>query len=193
MSEFLESLPALQKVYFISAIVGGTGFVVMTAIQFLGADLELDGDASGDVGMDTSGTADVSFKLLSVHGLTAFSMIFGLAGLSLTREFGTTWFESLVGATLAGSATVWILKKLFAFFVGLKSSGTTNMNRAINEQGTVYMQIPSDGVGKVQLPVQGRLQTLDAVSADHQELSTGTRVQVVEIISGDTLKVKKAD
>ena len=67
------------------------------------------------------------------------------------------------------------------------------MNRAINEQGTVYMQIPSDGVGKVQLPVQGRLQTLDAVSADHQELSTGTRVQVVEIISGDTLKVRKAD
>ena len=193
MTEFLESLPALQKVYFISAIVGGTGFVVMTAMQFLGADLELDGDVGGDAGLDTSGTADVSFKLLSVHGLTAFSMIFGLAGLSLTREFGTTWFESLIGATAAGSATVWILKKLFAFFVGLKSSGTTDMNRAINEQGTVYMQIPAEGVGKVQLPVQGRLQTLDAVSADHQELTTGTRVQVVEIISGNTLKVKRAE
>ena len=193
MNEFLASLPALQKVYFISAIVGGTGFVVMTAIQFLGADLDLDGDAGGDVDLDTSGTADVSFKLLSVHGLTAFSMIFGLAGLSLSREFGTSWFESLFGATVAGSATVWILKRLFAFFVGLKSSGTTDMNKAIHEQGTVYMMIPPEGVGKVQLPVQGRLQTLDAVSADHNELTTGTRVQVVEIVSGNTLKVRKAD
>ena len=193
MDEFLASLPALQKVYFISAIVGSTGFVVMTAMQFLGTDLDLEGDAGGDGGLDASGTADVSFKLLSVHGLTAFSMIFGLAGLSLTREFGTTWFESLVGATLAGAATVGILKKLFGFFVGLKSSGTTNMNNAVHEQGTVYMQIPANGVGKVQLPVQGRLQTLDAVSADKVELMTGDRVQVVEIISGDTLKVRKAD
>ena len=67
------------------------------------------------------------------------------------------------------------------------------MNKAIHEQGTVYMMIPPEGVGKVQLPVQGRLQTLDAVSADHDELITGTRVQVVEIVSGNTLKVRKAD
>ena len=193
MDEFLASLPALQKVYFFSAVIGSTGFVVMTAMQFLGTDLDLDGDAGGGDALDASGTADVSFKLLSVHGLTAFSMIFGLAGLSLTREFGTSWFESLVGATLAGSATVWILKRLFGFFVGLKSSGTTNLNNAINEQGTVYMMIPPEGVGKVQVPVQGRLQTLDAVSADKVELTTGDRVQVVEIISGDTLKVRKAD
>ena len=193
MGEFLASLPALQKVYFVSALVGSTGFVLMTAMQFLGTDLDLDGDTGGDVSMDASGTADVSFKLLSVHGLTAFSMIFGLAGLSLTREFGTSWLESLLGATIAGGLTVGILKKLFGFFVGLKSSGTTNMNNAVNEQGTVYMKIPAEGVGKVQLPVQGRLQTLDAVSADKIELNTGDRVQVVEIISGDTLKVRKAD
>ena len=59
---------------------GGVVFVIMTVIQFFGGDMDIEGDVDVDV---ASGTADVSFKVISVHGLTAFFMIFGLTGLAL--------------------------------------------------------------------------------------------------------------
>jgi len=191
MTVFFDSLLALEKVYFISALAGGLTFVIIMSLQFFGADMDFDSDTDVDVG-DTSGTADLSFKLLSVNGLSAFFMIFGLTGLALMRDLHMEWFESIFGATAAGAAMVWVLKKLFAVFAGLKSSGTIKIENAVSEEGTVYLNIPSEGVGKVQVPIQGRLRTMEAVSADGIELKTGDRVKVVQVVSGNTLKVRKS-
>lgn len=190
MTEFFAALSALEKVYFISALAGGIVFTIITAIQFIGGDLDIDGDV--DVDLDaSSGTADISFKVISVHGLTAFFMIFGLTGLALIRDLGMTKFESMIGATLAGSAIVLVLKKLFNLFTSLRSSGTLKMNNAIGEEGSVYLTIPSNGSGQIQLAIQGRLCTMEAVSDDKVEISTGERVKVIEVTNANILKVQR--
>ena len=187
MNEFFAALSALEKVYFISATAGGIVFVIMTVLQFLGGDMDMETDVDVDLDV-SSGTADVSFKVISVHGLTAFFMIFGLTGLAMVRDLQTSALESIIGASIAGSAIVMLLKKLFDLFMGLRSSGTLNMNNAVGEEGSVYLSIPATGTGQVQLAIQGRLCTMEAISDDNVEIATGSRVKVVEIVNGSVLK-----
>ena len=189
MNEFFAALSALEKVYFISATAGGIVFVIMTVLQFLGGDMDMETDVDVDLDV-SSGTADVSFKVISVHGLTAFFMIFGLTGLALVRDLQTSPFESIIGASIAGSAIVMMLKKLFDVFMGLRSSGTLNMSNAVGEEGSVYLSIPASGTGQVRIAIQGRLCTMEAISDDNVQIETGARVKVVEIVNGSVLKVR---
>ena len=61
---------------------------------------------------------------------------------------------------------------------------------AIGEEGNVYLTIPAEGIGKIQITISGRLMVMDAVSQDRVELKTGKRVCVSEITSGGMLSVR---
>ena len=89
--------------------------------------------------------SDVGFKILSLHGLTAFLMMFGLVGLALYRQSGMGTFISISGAIVAGLASVWIIKKLFYVIVNLQSSGTIAIDSTVGAQGKVYTTIPENG------------------------------------------------
>jgi len=134
--------------------------------------------------------AETSFKFLSFQGLSSFAMIFGWSAVALNLEFGLSTFLSGLAATVSGSATVMILRKLYKIIHGLHRSGTLDMANALLEEGVVYLRIPAGGVGKIQVPIQGRLCTLDAESKESDTIESGERVQVVEIID-NLLKVKR--
>ncbi len=183
--------PAVDQVLLICALLGGVAFLVWLVLQFVGGGLDGDLDAGGglDAG-EVSGQADASFTLLSFQGISAFLTIFGLVGLSVHREMGAPAGAALGGGVAAGLLMSWVLDRLFAFFRGLQSSGNLNMDNAIGQEGTVYLRIPSAGVGKLQVSFQNRLKVLNAVTDSPVDLETGTRVRVTRVVNGDTLSVE---
>ena len=87
MGDYYNSLSTLGRLYFLSALVGGSLFTISMLLQILGGDGDSDVEFDGDV---DAGGADPSFKILSIQGITAFSLMFGLTGLSLVQDFGLT-------------------------------------------------------------------------------------------------------
>ena len=198
----------LELLFIACAALGGGLFVIRLVLFFLGGfgDTDADGDV-GDVGdVDVGDVGDVdadvggdigdavesaaAFKLLTLQGITAFLAMFGLVGLACYKaELGGAL--SVGGGVAAGAVSVAIITKLLAALLKLQSSGTINLKNAIGQDGSVYLNIPADGPGKVQVEIQERLMVLEAVSADKTELKTDDKVKVVGIVGGRTLKVKK--
>ena len=95
----------IEVIYWVSTITGGTLFILRTVLLLFGGglgdhtldagldiphstDFDLSGDIHTDIHMDIEADhaeAYASFKLLSLQGLTAFFMMFGLVGLALTK------------------------------------------------------------------------------------------------------------
>jgi membrane protein implicated in regulation of membrane protease activity len=180
---------ALEYFFMACAVVGGILFLFRLALFFLGGgDTEVDVDTPGSEGGFQD--SDSSFQFLSIQGLSAFFLMFGLVGLALLRE-GVQEIVSSIAAVAAGLFTVWVVSQIFVQMKKLQSDGTLKMENAIDQEGTVYLTIPENGTGQVRVPVQGGLRIFDAVSADHQKIPTGTSIRVVKIVSGKVLVVEK--
>lgn len=208
MGTFFESLNAVEKIFFISAMAGGIMFILRMILTLIGG--HHDGDAGGgahdgfdmhhdvgDVGDsghdmghdgDHAHDSDSSFKLLTLQGLTAFFMMFGLVGLALSRQAGAATFAAVFGAALGGLFSMWVMAKLFKSMSRLQSDGTMDIRNAVDQEGTVYLTIPAEGEGKVQVAVQGSLREMTAVSKYKNEIKTGERI-VVDSVTGDNILV----
>jgi membrane protein implicated in regulation of membrane protease activity len=177
----------LQMVFTVCALIGGTLFLIRLAIQLLGFDTDTASDHPGDI--DTSHT-DASFKMLSLLGITAFLMMFGLGGRAMLESRPGSPMGALIVAVLAGGLSMWLMAGLFKLMKKMQSDGTSRIEKAVGQEGSVYLTIPAQDVGKVQLTVNGRLSVLDARSANGQVLPTGTRVKVARILNGSLLEVE---
>jgi hypothetical protein len=197
----------LETVFLGSAVIGGTLFIlrmltlVIGGLDFGDSDIPTDFDGGLDAGLDADmggdfhdavdhSSADISFKFLSLQGLTAFFMMFGLVGLALLRA--NLWpLISISGGMLAGLFTVWVIGMIFTLMRQLQSEGTLQIKNAIGQQGSVYLTIPATGSGQVRVAVQGSLKIFDAVSADKKKIPTGENVKVINVIDNKTLVVTK--
>lgn len=151
-------------------------------------EAELDHDLTGVEAHHAD--SDAGFKLLSLHGIASFLMMFGLVGLALYRQSHAGTLVSLAGAALAGVGTAWVICKLFQLAGRMQSSGNLSPTGGLlASTGTVYLTIPKGGTGRVTINVRNRLREFDAVSIDGEELPTGTAVQVVDV-SGTSVIVQ---
>ena len=184
MSVAGSEFSGLEFFFIICALIGGGLFVVRFMIQLFGGS-SADADTDIPVGhADVAHTdVDVSFKLLTLQGLTAFFMMFGLVGFAMLRESRTNSGLALASAIAAGVGTVWLIGKIFSSVKKLQSSGTLDNAGAVGEQGSVYLTIRAKGGGKVQITMKGRPREFEAVSKDGSEIKTGERVRVLEVNS----------
>jgi hypothetical protein len=134
--------------------------------------------------------ADISFKLLSVQGLTSFFMMFGLVGLALL-EANLPVLVTVIGGMIAGLITVAVTGLIFTQMKRLQTEGTINIQNTVGTEGSVYLTVPKNGTGQVQVIVQGSLKIFDAVSSNKNMIATGEKVHVVGVASGNTLIVEK--
>lgn len=191
-----------QQVYLILAVAGVTTVVIQVALQVFGlvgeevgggdvdfadadADLDADGDAQGDFGHGSWFAGLLTFK-----GLAAFAGVFGLTGLALIGDADVSSKTRVLTATLAGFAAMWVVAQMMRGLARLHHSGTMDLRRAVGQMGKVYLRVPASlkGEGKVTVEVEGRLMTMRAVTAEG-ELTVGTPVRVVEVMTDETLRV----
>ena len=191
----MTGLTWIEIIYWASTIIGGTLFLLRLVTMFLGGGISDDGlDSALDAGgHDLSGEhvdADTSFNLLSLQGLTSFFMMFGLVGLALLKA-GLAVVLTVIGGMAAGLVTVAVTGLIFSQMRRLQTEGTINIQNTIGTEGSVYLGIPKNGTGQVQIIVQGSLKIFDAVSKSRAMIATGEKVQVVGVASGNTLIVEK--
>jgi hypothetical protein len=180
----------LHYFFLCCAVGGGALFLVQLVLSTMGmgdADLDFGGQHGGETGHTS---ADTAFKVLSLQGLTAFFGMFGLVGLALHHESHAHPALSVLGATVAGSGTTWLIARVFRAARKLETSGTLKLENAVGATGTVYLRIAPNKPGKVTLSVRGRLIELDAVSAE-QTLETGTEVRVERVLADGSVSVVK--
>jgi membrane protein implicated in regulation of membrane protease activity len=200
----LENFTTIELIYWASAIGGGTFFIARTVLMFIGGDLDNETDVGGEhagIHVHTDGevesefdvdhvSTDFDFKLLSMQGITAFFMMFGLVGLALFHS-NIHAMLTAIGGTAAGLFTVYIISLVFMGMSRLQSDGTLVIDNAIGQSGKIYLSIPSKGSGQVQVVVQGALKIFDAVSEDGKKIITGESVKIIKVIDGNTLLVEK--
>jgi membrane-bound ClpP family serine protease len=137
------------------------------------------------------GDMDADVKLLTLQGIMAFMVMFGLVGLALSRQSGFGALFSLLGALVAGVAAMWVIGKIFTLAMRLRSSGTVVNTSAIGQGGTVYLNIPAGGQGKVHVVVQNRLREFEAISHGDDAIKTGEKVRVVAVKDGRIMVVER--
>lgn len=186
----MAGLTFIEIIYWASTIIGGTLFLLRLVMLFVGGDA---GEHDADSAFDAAGEhpeADVSFKLLSVQGLTSFFMMFGLVGLALLRA-DLPVLVTVLGGMIAGLITVAITGLVFSQMKRLQTEGTIHIQNTVGTQGSVYLTIPKNGTGQVQIIAQGSLKIFDAVSNNKNTIATGEKVHVVGVAGGNTLIVEK--
>lgn len=196
-----DNLGGVDKFFLFCAVIGGSMFLMRSILLFVGLGGEdLDGGDLGDgvdladgdgVDFGEDGTPTADFKMLSLHSLTAFLLMFGLMGFLIMHHYGEkfVWLAA-VASLLTGLITMFIIAKLFSWSRKLQSDGTIYPKDTIGCEGSVYLGIPPGGIGKIRIVVNGALKVFDArcnEAATH--LKTGDRIKVVD--TGDVLVVEK--
>ncbi len=191
MQSALSNFDGVEIFFMVCAAVGGTFVLLRLVMQFIGLDHHAVHTDGGDISFDTDHPdTDAGFKALSIHSITSFFMMFGLVGLAMYRQSQMGVVLSMVAAILAGLGSVWVIGKLFGLAARLQSSGNIQIDTAVGAQGRVYLTIPVDGTGIVNVKVSDRLREYEARSHDNAEIKTDTPVQVLWV-EGNTLVVQK--
>lgn len=186
-----QDLSLLEQIYWLVAIPSTLIFIVLLIMTIVGADVG--GDVETD--MDTA-LADgdvISFQFLSLKNIIGFFTMFGWSGLGFYHAGLSVWLV-IVLSVLCGLLMMMAMAALFYFMSRLAEDGTLKMSSAIGRPGEVYLTIPAQrrGLGKVQLTIQGALQTLDAVTDEPEPISTSSIIEVIDVIAGQILLVRKS-
>ena len=201
-------LALLSEIYWGSAFF----FSVIFAWQLLGT---LFGHAGGadhaDVGgADAAGAHDAagghdaqeagvhaadsvaSFKLLSIRSVVAFGVLFGWAGVLYTkynREGSQNW--TMLYSILWGLVGMLIVSSIFYFLRRMTETGTPQLSTAVGKRGSVYMDIPEGGMGKIRCTVSNAVSFVGARTASGEALAAGTPIVVTRVLDSSTVEVEK--
>jgi len=138
--------------------------------------------------------SDAAFKLLSVHTVTGFCMMFGWTGLTAYKQFGLGSSISFLAASGAGFAMMYTTALLFKFAAHMTSTGASfSYKDVVGKEATVYLRIPEGGRGKIQIGVDGMTRFLEAVSDDGSEIDSFKVVQITRAMDGATVAVRRKD
>jgi membrane protein implicated in regulation of membrane protease activity len=182
VAKVFSDFNGLEMFFLACAIIGGFFVLIKLILQFIGGDTHTDLSVDSDIDIDTAHVdSDLGFRLLSMHGLSAFFMMFGLVGLAFYRQSQMGAIISIIGAVAAGMVSVWVIGKLFQGAAKLQSSGTLKTADAVGSTGTVYLTIPEGGMGRVSLNFKNRLREFNATEKNGSAVPTGTPIRVVQV------------
>ncbi len=211
MIEWWQDLTTINQWLYASALFFTLLFLwqLIAAFSGLSADHEVAGghdlDAGHDLDMHPDGmdavahhageaAADIhesllAFKLFSVRSVMAFFTMFSWAaalyldngsGLPIAALLGVVWgLGGLLGVAL-----------VFHFMRKMAETGTRRLSTCVGAVGTVYLQIPPDGLGEVRVPVSGVISLVKARGqAGGAPLAPGTPVKIVRVLAANMVEV----
>ena len=178
-------------------LAGGAAFFSVLMVWQLAATitgLSADGaDADGDGVPDDLSDSDATvsaFRLLSIRSIVAFFTLFFWAGTLYLRD-GAATTRALLYATLWGLAGWFAIGLLMRYLPRLADSGAKDASTCVGETGTVYLDIPANGVGQVRVPVGGVLVHLSARAKGGAAIPAQTPVRVVRMLDTRSVEVER--
>ncbi len=148
--------------------------------------VSFDAHDAGHIAHDGSSmdyTDFAAFRLFSLRSILAFFVVFGWVGIAMSKSVAIPALVVLLVSFLAGSLALYLTALMFYGIMKLQYSGNVHLHNAVGHDAEVYIPIPpaNQGVGKVNLLLQGRWVECDAVTTGHEPLATGSSVRVVGI------------
>jgi hypothetical protein len=186
MTEWWQSLGDAARVFW-SIAIGATllQMLLFAASLFGGHDFDHSPDGSAADSVE-------SVKLISVRAIIAFLVGFGwTGGLLLSRD--VAFLPALAGALAAGVIFMLVIFGMMRGMMSLRADGTLDFQNAIGCTGSVYVTIPPrrSGHGQIEIQIQGRITTVQAVTADEEPLPPQTSVIVDDVEPGNLLVVSR--
>ena len=187
----LEGISGVDVLFAACAIIGTILFLLYFVLVML------TGAADGMLevaGFDFEMDAACVFHMFTLQGLLSFVTMFGIFGLAVSQSGdNTNAVLAVLAGTAAGTASMYVVAKVFQAMQSLESDGTVVHNKALGARGTVYRRIDPNKPGQVQVEFQGALRTMSARSDDEAAtLETGSLIEVVDTI-GEILIVAPLD
>lgn len=194
---WFDGLEPALRIYWGIAIFASLVFVIQTILTFIGigdtdggdvdAGYGADGDGNGDT-MDTGG----AIQLFTIRNFINFFLGVGWGGVCFWNTISNPLLLALV-ALITGVLFVGVFIFMFSKLRHLEHTASYDPQDAVGQIADVYLRIPAarEGVGKVQTPIAGSVQEIAAVT-DGEQLPSGTKVRILEVIGNNTLLVEKA-
>jgi membrane protein implicated in regulation of membrane protease activity len=189
----------MYYLFLICAVLGGTIFVIQFLMTVFGLGLD-NLEIPHDLNVDTFDHGEVAdhgstwlFGVISFRTLTAAMAFFGLAGLGALESnqgFAVAMLVALIAAATALICVHLMMQSLFR----LKKEGSIGIEQSVGRRGTTYIPIPPHkaGAGKIQMKVHNCLKEYRAMTDEPSEICTGTPIEVVDVISPNTVEVRTA-
>ncbi len=144
-------------------------------------------DGTGDHDHQDPG-GQLAFSLVSVRSVIAFATLFTWAG-TLYLMSGTSMVLAVIYSLVWGAVAMFAVSYLVYTLVRLQETGNVSLWSSIGEEGSVYMNIPVGGVGKVRVLVGGVLSYVNARSPEEDLLVAGTKIRVTRVLDDNTVEV----
>ncbi|MEX2579173.1 MAG: hypothetical protein WD342_08945 [Verrucomicrobiales bacterium] len=186
LNSWWDGLALVAKIFYTIGMFSTALLGVQTLMMLLGLDGDHEADGFG--GGDESGFGDIEF--LSVRTATAFLVGFGWMGAILTKAGSALWLVVLV-ALLVGLVLMFTVFYLMKVLWSMRHSGTLDYRNAVGQVGSVYLPIPGEreGKGQIEVMIQGRLQTVQAVTSKPGRIDNRDKVLVIDVLEDNTLLV----
>jgi membrane protein implicated in regulation of membrane protease activity len=161
--------------YFIIA-VAATLFFALRLVVFNFFDF-------GDFGDDTSHAmeSDEVFSFLSLQSILAFLMGFGWIGLAAMREYHLDTLSSLALAFAAGALFTFLSALLMRQVKKLNKTTNINLSKCVDELGKAYTKFAPGGAGQIQITINGRLATTNAINIGDEEIEAFAPIKVAKV------------
>lgn len=195
-SEWYGTLPSHMQVFWGIALCTSLVFSIQMVLTFIGVgDTDADVDFCGDMDLPDGGTLDVggAMQLFSIRNLINFLLGLGWGGVCLSSLIPSPLWLTLA-AILVGAAFVYAFILIYRQLFRLEKNGAFSIADSVGMVVDVYLTIPANrkGSGKVQVSFYGSVQELSAITTDTEQIHSGAKVKVLEVIDGNTVLVTAA-
>ncbi|MBT3200794.1 MAG: hypothetical protein HN350_12860 [Phycisphaerales bacterium] len=206
MSQWWSEMETVTQVFYVAASFFSVILIwqfVASLIGLSGGDMDLDGldggldadiDFDGDFDVDVAAGSDAmdsmdAFSLFSLRAILAFCTLFFWAG-AMYFDQGVNKSLALAYAFGWGLAAWGVITVLVNWMKKLAETGTSRIASCVGTRGSVYLDIPTGGTGKVRVVVTGAISMVTARSIDDKPIKAGAPVEVVRKIDASTVEVK---
>ena len=188
MGDFFTDMSTLHIVFWITALIGSTIFLVLFVLSLLGADSDAEMDTDTEIGMDDG----IGIQFFTFKNAMAFFTLFGWTGIACLDN-GFSAGVSTTIAFMAGIAMMTLMSFLFLWISKLAESGTLRIENAVGNMGEVYLSIGANRsrIGKISIDVQGSKRELSALSDEKKDLKQGEVIRVTAVVSGEILLIER--
>lgn len=193
ITTWFNALEPTMRIYWGIAIFASLVFLIQMVMTFIGIGDADGADADFDLGSDADGgTLDAggTLQLFSVRNIINFLLGIGWGGVCFSSAIHNHALLALV-ALVTGCFFVGLFALIYKQMRRLEHDGAFSIDDCVGQVADVYLRIPEarTGEGKIQFSFQGSVQELAAIT-DGEQIPSGQKVRVVEVIGGHTLLVE---
>ena len=166
------------SILFWVAIFSGSLLILLLLFSIWGGfDMEFDVDPTPSVDVD----GDMGGLGMLKGALTFISVGTWVARIFLSAHKAPAL--AIAFGIIIGVIALLLLNYLLKLLLRNEENVNWSMQDALFQNGKVYLRIPKDGEGIVQVDIKGAFRELKAKSRDNKEIPTGSSVLVVEVIN----------